>query len=129
MRAVARHREWYRVTRRFECVRRPLSRKRVAAVDPRPHDRRDGPPCRPSRHHARVDRRPNGRLARRPELRATLLAVLEIRPLAENDVDAVTSVLGLARLYQGDGVYFVAWHGNEPMGHLHLALTDPPELQ
>jgi len=23
----------------------------------------------------------------------------------------------------------VAWDGDEPLGHLHLALTDPPELQ
>jgi len=55
--------------------------------------------------------------------------VLEIRPLAAGDVENVTAVLGLARLYQGDGVYFVAWEGDEPLGHLHLALIDPPELQ
>jgi ribosomal protein S18 acetylase RimI-like enzyme len=58
-----------------------------------------------------------------------LFAVLDIRPLASSEVEAVTSVLGLARLYQGDGVYFVAWEGSEPLGHLHLALTEPPELQ
>lgn len=39
------------------------------------------------------------------------------------------SVLGLARLYQGDGFYLVAWDGDEPVGHAHLALTDPPEMQ
>ena len=55
--------------------------------------------------------------------------MLEIRPLAAGDVENVTAVLGLARLYQGDGVYFVAWEGDEPLGHLHLALIDPPELQ
>ena len=38
-------------------------------------------------------------------------------------------VLGLARLEQGDGFYLVAWEGDEPAGHAHLALTDPPELQ
>lgn len=38
-------------------------------------------------------------------------------------------VLGLARLDQGDGFYLVAWAGDEPIGHAHLALTDPPELQ
>jgi [ribosomal protein S18]-alanine N-acetyltransferase len=38
-------------------------------------------------------------------------------------------VLGLARLDQGDGFYLVAWDGGEPLGHAHLALTDPPELQ
>ena len=55
--------------------------------------------------------------------------MLEIRPLAPGDVEKVTAVLGLARLYQGDGVYFVAWEGDEALGHLHLALIDPPELQ
>lgn len=54
---------------------------------------------------------------------------LRIRPLSEDEVDDVVAVLGLARLYQGDGFYLVAWEGDEPMGHLHLALTDPPELQ
>lgn len=37
--------------------------------------------------------------------------------------------LGLARLDQGDGLYLVAWRGEVPVGHVHLALTDPPELQ
>jgi ribosomal protein S18 acetylase RimI-like enzyme len=55
--------------------------------------------------------------------------VYDIRSLAPREVESVTSVLGLARLYQGDGFYIVAWEGNEPLGHLHLALTDPPELQ
>src|SRR5262249_21097330 len=52
-----------------------------------------------------------------------------IRQLAPGEVDAVTANLGLARLHQGDGIYFVAWEGSEALGHLHLALTDPPELQ
>ena len=39
------------------------------------------------------------------------------------------AVLGLARLDQGDGFYLVAWEGDEPLGHAHLALGDPPELQ
>ena len=56
-------------------------------------------------------------------------AAFDIRPLASGEVECVTSVLGLARLYQGDGFYIVAWEGDEPLGHLHLALTDPPELQ
>jgi GNAT superfamily N-acetyltransferase len=38
-------------------------------------------------------------------------------------------VLGLARLGQGNGFYLVAWDGDEPVGHAHLALTDPPEMQ
>lgn len=38
-------------------------------------------------------------------------------------------MLGLARLEQGNGFYLVAWEEEEPLGHAHLALTDPPELQ
>src|SRR5512133_3887252 len=53
----------------------------------------------------------------------------EIRPLSSDEVARVGDVLGLARLNQGDGFYLVAWEGEEPLGHLHLALTDPPELQ
>ena len=55
--------------------------------------------------------------------------MVDIRPLMLSEIDAVASVLGLARLYQGDGFYLVAWGGDEPLGHVHLALTDPPELQ
>jgi ribosomal protein S18 acetylase RimI-like enzyme len=55
--------------------------------------------------------------------------VPDIRPLASTEIDVVGAVLGLARLHQGDGVYLVAWQGSEPLGHAHLALTDPPELQ
>jgi len=55
--------------------------------------------------------------------------VLQIRELAPNEVERVGAVLGLARLEQGDGYYLVAWEGDEPLGHAHLALTDPPELQ
>ncbi|MGH3141179.1 MAG: GNAT family N-acetyltransferase [Gaiellales bacterium] len=53
----------------------------------------------------------------------------EIRPLADGEADVVGSVLGLARLHQGTGLYLVAWDGSEPVGHAHLALTDPPEMQ
>lgn len=52
-----------------------------------------------------------------------------IRELGDDEVDVVGAVLGLARLHQGDGAYLVAWDGTEPMGHLHVARTDPPELQ
>ena len=55
--------------------------------------------------------------------------MLQIRELASNEVDRVGAVLGLARLGQGDGYYLVAWEDDEPVGHAHLALTDPPELQ
>lgn len=49
--------------------------------------------------------------------------------LHPHQADRVGSVLGLARLHQGDGFYLVAWDGDEPVGHAHLALTDPPEMQ
>ena len=52
-----------------------------------------------------------------------------IRPLADHEIERVVTVLGLSRLYQGDGFYFVAWEHDEPLGHAHLALTDLPELQ
>ena len=55
--------------------------------------------------------------------------MVDVRPLASSELDSVASVLGLARLHQGDGFYLVAWRGDEPLGHVHLALTDPPELQ
>jgi GNAT superfamily N-acetyltransferase len=52
-----------------------------------------------------------------------------IRRLAPADVAVVVEHLGLARLNQGDGYYLVAWDGEAPTGHLHLAVTEPPELQ
>jgi [ribosomal protein S18]-alanine N-acetyltransferase len=52
----------------------------------------------------------------------------EIRQLADDEAERVAAVLGLARL-GGDGFYLVAWDGEEALGHAHLALTDPPELQ
>ena len=58
-----------------------------------------------------------------------MFVMVDVRPLASSELDSVASVLGLARLHQGDGFYLVAWRGNEPLGHVHLALTDPPELQ
>ena len=59
-----------------------------------------------------------------------LRRVWEIRPLADDEVERVGSVLGLARLHsEVEGFYLVAWDGREPVGHAHLALTDPPELQ
>ena len=56
---------------------------------------------------------------------------LEIRPLRPDERDRVLAAgLGLARLPRDDGsFYLVAWKGEEPVGHAHLALTDPPELQ
>jgi ribosomal protein S18 acetylase RimI-like enzyme len=53
----------------------------------------------------------------------------DVRRLAPGEGEAVGSVLGLARLHQGDGFYLVAWRDGEPAGHAYLALTDPPEMQ
>jgi ribosomal-protein-alanine N-acetyltransferase len=52
-----------------------------------------------------------------------------VRRLADDEVEQVGAVLGLARLLQGNGFYLVAWENGEPLGHAYLALTDPPELQ
>ncbi len=52
-----------------------------------------------------------------------------IRRLAPAEVDRVADVLALARLHQGNGYYLVVWQEGDPLGHAHLALTDPPELQ
>ena len=56
---------------------------------------------------------------------------MRIARLAPADVGRVVAAgLGLARLHQpGDGFYLVAWDGDEPVGHAHVALADPPELQ
>jgi [ribosomal protein S18]-alanine N-acetyltransferase len=54
---------------------------------------------------------------------------LQIRHLEDAEVERVASVLDLSRLGQPDGVYLVAWDGEDPAGHVHLALTDPAEAQ
>ena len=54
---------------------------------------------------------------------------VQIRKLEDSEVEFVTPTLGLARLYQGDGHYLVAWREKEPLAHVYLALSDPPELQ
>ncbi|MFL5928226.1 MAG: GNAT family N-acetyltransferase [Gaiellaceae bacterium] len=56
---------------------------------------------------------------------------MNVRPLRPDETDRVVAAgLGLARLPRDDGsFYLVAWEGEEPLGHAHLALTDPPELQ
>lgn len=55
--------------------------------------------------------------------------MIEVRVLQAADINVVGDALGLARLNQGNGFYLVAWIDNVPAGHLHLALTEPPELQ
>ena len=54
---------------------------------------------------------------------------MTIRELAPDEVERVAAVLGLARLHSENGVYLVAWDGDEPLGHARLAYKDPPELQ
>jgi ribosomal protein S18 acetylase RimI-like enzyme len=54
---------------------------------------------------------------------------MDVRSLRDDEVEAVGAVLGLARLYQGDGAYLVAWDGQVPLGHAHLTDGRPPELQ
>ena len=39
---------------------------------------------------------------------------MQIRKLEDSDVEFVTPALGLARLYQGDGHYLVAWREKSP---------------
>jgi ribosomal protein S18 acetylase RimI-like enzyme len=54
-----------------------------------------------------------------------------VRALSDGERERVLAAgLGLARLPRDDGsLYLVAWDGDRPLGHAHLALTDPPELQ
>lgn len=56
---------------------------------------------------------------------------MNIRPLADDERDRVIAAgLGLSRLPRHDGsFYLVAWEGEEPLGHAHLALDEPPEIQ
>jgi GNAT superfamily N-acetyltransferase len=56
---------------------------------------------------------------------------VNVRPLRPDDTERVLDAgLGLSRLPRGDGsFYLVAWEGDQPLGHAHLALGDPPELQ
>jgi len=56
---------------------------------------------------------------------------MNVRPLRPDETERVLAAgLGLARLPRDDGsFYLVAWDGDEPLGHAHLALADPPELQ
>ena len=56
---------------------------------------------------------------------------MNIRPLSPEEIGRVIDAgLGLSRLPRDDGsFYLVAWDDDAPVGHAHLALTDPPELQ
>ena len=57
---------------------------------------------------------------------------MEIRPLADTDREAVDAVLPLSRL-DSLQTYLVAWDGDEPVGHAHVAweggTAGVPEVQ
>jgi [ribosomal protein S18]-alanine N-acetyltransferase len=56
--------------------------------------------------------------------------MLQVRPLAGAEVDLVSARLPLHRLGSPGGEYLVAWDGDEPVGHAHVAWEhEPPELQ
>ena len=58
---------------------------------------------------------------------------MEVRPLAESELALVDARLPLNRLDQpGARVYLIAWDGEEPVGHAHLAWAGHgggPEIQ
>jgi GNAT superfamily N-acetyltransferase len=60
--------------------------------------------------------------------------VIEIRALEPEDVEAVDAALPLHRLdHEADSTYVVAWDGDSPVGHAHIAWDGTelgvPELQ
>lgn len=54
---------------------------------------------------------------------------MEIRPLDGADRARADAVLPLHRLEQPNSEYLVAWDGDEPVGHVCVEWSDPPELQ
>jgi GNAT superfamily N-acetyltransferase len=57
------------------------------------------------------------------------MVMTEISMLADAQLDQVCDALPLARLLQGNGDYLIAWLDREPIGHVYVAWTAPPELQ
>jgi ribosomal protein S18 acetylase RimI-like enzyme len=56
--------------------------------------------------------------------------MIEVRPLADEELAEVDRQLPLHRLDQVGGQYLVAWEDTVAVGHAHLDWrTDPPELQ
>jgi [ribosomal protein S18]-alanine N-acetyltransferase len=56
--------------------------------------------------------------------------VIEVRPLGDPEVAFVSARLPLHRLGAEGGEYLVAWDGEDPVGHAHVAWEhEPPELQ
>lgn len=54
---------------------------------------------------------------------------MEIRPLAGAEREAADAALPLHRLEQPRSEYLVAWDGAEPLGHVCIEWSEPPELQ
>jgi GNAT superfamily N-acetyltransferase len=58
------------------------------------------------------------------------VSVVEVRFLAEDEVDLVCARLPVSRLGKPGGSYLVAWEDDEPVGHAYLdRRVDPPEMQ
>jgi GNAT superfamily N-acetyltransferase len=55
--------------------------------------------------------------------------MIEVVPLDLRSPDRVLAELPVSRVSEGQDRYLVAWDGDRPVGHLHLAWHDPPELQ
>jgi GNAT superfamily N-acetyltransferase len=56
--------------------------------------------------------------------------VIEVRPLADEELELVDARLPLSRLGQPGGEYLVAWKDGDPVGHAFLDCRhDPPDLQ
>jgi GNAT superfamily N-acetyltransferase len=61
--------------------------------------------------------------------------VTDVRPLTPDDLESVATRLPLHRFaeWRDDSTYLVAWDGDEPVGHAHIAWLDTelgvPELQ
>lgn len=56
--------------------------------------------------------------------------MIEVRPLADGDETArADAALPLHRLEQPRSEYLVAWLGGEPVGHVCVEWSEPPELQ
>lgn len=55
--------------------------------------------------------------------------MIEVRPLTDPELARADAALPLHRLGQPRSEYLVAWDGAEPVGHVCVEWSDPPELQ
>lgn len=56
--------------------------------------------------------------------------MVDVRRLAESELEVVCARLPVSRLGQAGGTYLIAWDGAQPVGHGHLDWrSEPPELQ